>query len=87
MLLDSAIRLLERVPSDADITPAAVAYYGPDVTRNMDGPVPRELLADPVQQALTDLGESVPLENISRLPSSLRPPELGTILELLYATP
>ena len=87
VLLDSAIRLLERVPSDADITPAAVAYYGPDVTRNMDGPVTRELLADPVQQALTDLGESVPLENLSRLPSSLRPPELGTILELLYATP
>ena len=87
VLLDSAIRLLERVPSDADITPAAVADYGPDVTRHVDGPVTRELLADPVQKALTDLGESVPLENLSRRPSSLRPPELGTILELLYATP
>ena len=87
VLLDSAIRLLERLPSDADITPAAVAYYEPDVTRHVDGPVTRELLADPVQKALTDLGESVPLENLSRRPSSLRPPELGTILELLYATP
>ena len=87
MLLDSAIRLLERVPSDADITPAAVAYYGPDPIPSVDGPVTRELLADHVQKALTDLGESVPLENLSRRPSSLRPPELGTILELLYATP
>ena len=37
MLLDSTIHLLERVPSDADITPAAVAYYGPDVTTPVDG--------------------------------------------------
>ena len=87
VLLDSAIRLLERVPSDANITPAAVAYYGPDPIPSVDGPVTRELLAEPVQKALTDLGEPVPLENLSRRPSSLRPPELGTILELLYATP
>ena len=87
VLLDSATRLLERVPSDADITPATVAYYGPEPIPSVDGPVTRELLADPVQKALTDLGESVPLENLSRRPSSLRPPELGTILELLYATP
>ena len=32
VLLDSAIHLLERHPSDPDITPAAVAYYGPDLT-------------------------------------------------------
>ena len=37
VLLDSATRLLERVPSDADITPAAVAYYRPDVTTPVDG--------------------------------------------------
>ena len=57
VLLDSAIQLLERVPSDADITPAAVAYYGPDRTKAPEGPVTRELLADPVQKALKDLGE------------------------------
>ena len=33
VLLDSAIHLLEGPSSDADITPAAVAYYGPDLTR------------------------------------------------------
>ena len=87
MLLDSAIQLLERPPSDLDITPAAVAYFGPDRTKAPDGPVTRELLADPVQKALKDLGRSVPLESLSRLPGSLRPTELGTILELLYATP
>ena len=85
MLLDSAIHLLERVPSDADITPAAVAYYGPD-TKAPDGPVTRELLAKPVQEALKDLGRSVPLESLSKRPGSLHPPKLGTILELLYAT-
>ena len=87
LLLDSALRLLEGVLSHADITPAAVAYYGPASTGHVDGPVTRELLAEPVQEALRDLGEPVPLENLSRRPNSLEPPELGTILELLYATP
>ena len=44
-------------------------------------------MAVPVQEALKDLGEPVPLEQLSRRPGSTRPPELGTILELLYATP
>ena len=87
VLLDSALRLLERPPSDADITPAAVAYYGPTVRGHVDGPVTRELLAEPVQETITDLAEPVPLENLDRRPGSLRPSELGTILELLYATP
>ena len=86
MLLDSAIHLLERPPSDLGITPAAIAYYGPD-TKAPDGPVTRELLAKPVQEALKDLWHPVQLESLSKRPGSLRPPELGTILELLYATP
>ena len=44
-------------------------------------------MAEYVQEALRNLGESVPLEHLSRRPGSTRPPELGTILELLYATP
>ena len=87
VLLDSALRLVESVSSDAGITPAAVAYFGPTVSRPVDGPVTRELLAEPVQATITDLGEPVPLENLDRRPGSLRPSELGTILELLYATP
>ncbi len=88
VLLDSAIHLLERPPSDLDITPAAVAYYRPDGTKAVDGPVTRDLLTEPVQEALKDLGEPVPLESLSKKrPGSVRPPELGTILELLYATP
>ena len=87
VLLDSAIHLLERPPSDLDLTPAAVAYYRPDGTKAVDGPVTRELLTEPVQEALKDLGEPVPLESLSKRPGSVRPPELGTILELLYATP
>ncbi len=87
VLLDSAIHLLERPHSDLDITPAAVAYYRPDGNKPPDGPVTRELLAVPVEEALKDLGEAVPLEHLSRRPGSTRPPELGTILELLYATP
>ena len=87
VLLDSAIHLLERPPSHLGITPAAVAYYGPDLTRAVDGPVTRELLAKPVQEALKDLGEQVPLESLSKRPGSTRPPELGTILKLLYVTP
>ena len=53
VLLDSAIHLLERPPSHLGITPAAVAYYGPDLTRPVDGPVTRELLAEYVQEALS----------------------------------
>ena len=87
VLLDSAIHLLERPLSHLGITLAAVAYYGPDLTRPVDGPVTRELLAEYVQEALRNLGESVPLEHLRRRPGSTRPPELGTILELLYATP
>ena len=87
VLLDSAIHLLERPPSDIGITPAAVAYYGPDRTEAPDGPVTRELLAKPVQKALKDLGEPVPLESLGKRSGSPRPPKLGTILELLYATP
>ena len=87
VLLDSAIHLLERPPSHLGITPAAVAYYGPERIPPVDGPVTRELLAEYVQEALRNLGESVPLEHLSRRPGSTRPPELGTILELLYATP
>ena len=48
--------------------PAAVAYYGPDRTKAPDGPVTRELLAKPVQKALKDLGEPVPLESLSPNP-------------------
>ena len=87
VLLDSAIHLLERPHSDLGITPAAVAYYRPDRTKAPDGPVTRELLAKPVQKALKDLGEPVPLESLGKRPGSPRPPKLGTILELLYATP
>ena len=87
LLLDSALRLLEGVPSHADITPAAVAYNGSASTGHVDGPVTREMLAEPVQKTLRDLGEPVPLENLSRRPTSLEPSESGTILELLYATP
>ena len=86
VLLDSAIHLLERSPSDLGITPAAVAYYRPD-TKRPDGPVTRELLAKPVQEALKGLGHPVQLESLSERPGSLRTPELGTILELLYDTP
>ena len=75
VLLDSAIHLLERPPSDLGITPAAVAYYGPDLTRPVDGPVTRELLAEYVQEALRNLGEPVPLEHLSRRPGSTRAPE------------
>ena len=87
VLLDSAIHLLERPPSDLGITPAAIAYYRPDGNKPLDGPVTRELLAKPVQEALKDLGNPVKLESLSNRPGSLRPHELGKILELLYATP
>ena len=88
VLLDSALRLLERPPSDADITPAAVAYYGPTVRGHVDGPATRELLAEPVQDAIEDLGELVPLVPMGGrgLEYWLRS-DSGTILELLYATP
>ena len=86
VLLDSALRLLELAPSDADITPAAVVYHGPS-PGHVDGPLTRELLAGPVQAAITDLGERVPLEDLGRRWGSSYRPELGTMLELLYATP
>ena len=88
VLLDSALRLLDPAPSDAGITPAAVTYHGLAVRRHVDGPVTRELLAEPVQEALVDLGEQVPLVPMGGLGLEywLRS-DSGTILELLYATP
>ena len=88
VLLDSALWLLERAPSDAGITPAAVTYHGLAARRHVDGPVTRELLAVPVQEALVDLGEQVPLVPMGGLGLEywLRP-DSGTILELHYATP
>ena len=88
VLLDSALRLLERSPSDTDITPAAVTYHGLAAGRHLDGPVTRELLAEPVQEKISDLGEQVPLVPMGGrgLEYWLRS-DSGTILELLYATP
>ena len=87
ILLDPALHLIESAPPDTGITPVAVVYHGAASTGHVDGPVTRELLAVPVQKALKNLGEPVPLESLSKRPGSTRPPELGTILELLYATP
>ena len=87
VLLDSALRVLELTPAEADIIPAAVAYHRPDLFRHVDGPVTRDLLAVPVRQTIEDLGEPVPLQNLDMRPDSLSSPESGTLLELLYATP
>ena len=87
MLLDSALHLIESAPRDTDITPAAVVYHGAASTGHVDGPVTRELLAVPVQKALKNLGEPVPLENLGRHPRYVLRRVSGTTLELLYATP
>ncbi len=68
MLLDPALHLIESAPPDTGITPAAVVYHGAASTGHVDGPVTRELLAVPVQRALKNLGEPVPLENLGRQP-------------------
>ncbi len=47
----------------------------------------RELLAVPVEKALKNLGEPVPLENLGRHPQYVLRRVSGTTLELLYATP
>ena len=88
VLLDSALRLLDPAHSDAGITPAAVTYHGLAAGRHLDGPVTRELLAEPVQEKISDLGEQVPLVPMGGLGLKywLRS-DSGTILELLYATP
>ncbi len=87
VMLDSGLRLLELGPPDAGITPAAVVYHGP-TSGHADGPVTRDLLAEPVQATLKDLGQPVPVENLGRHPRYvLRPPRSGVMLELLYATP
>ena len=87
VLLESALQLLEPAPGNASIIPAAVVYHGP-ASGHVDGPVTRELLAEPVRKALTDLGEPVSLEGLGRDPRHiLRPPRSITMLELLYATP
>ena len=87
VLLESAIRLLEHAPPDADITPAAVVYHGP-APGHVDGPATRKLLAESVQETLKGLGEPVPLDNLGRHPRYvLRPPRSGKMLEVLYASP
>ena len=87
VLLDSAFRLLEFAPLDASITPAAVVYRGPGRGRHVDGPLTREILAQPVQETLKELGEPVPLENLGRHPRYVLRSNSGAMLELLYAKP
>ena len=87
VLLDSALRLLKLAPSDGRITPSGVVYHGGISTGPVDGPETRELLAQPVHQTIRRLGEPVLLENLGRRPGSPRRPELGVMLELLYASP
>ncbi len=87
VLLDSALRLLETAPPDGGITPAAVAYHGQGWARFVDGPVTRELLAEPVQETFKDLGGPVPLEGLGQRSGYVLGREPGTMLELLYATP
>ena len=87
ILLDPALHLIESAPPDTGITPAAVVYHGAASTGHVDGPVTRELLGVPVQKALKNLGEPVPLENLGRHPRYVLRRVSGTTLELLYATP
>lgn len=87
VLLASALQLLEFAPRNAGATPAAVTYSGPGLTRHVDGPVTRELLAEPVRAKLEGLGEAFPLENLGRHPRYVLPPNSGTMLEVLYAEP
>ena len=87
MLLDSALRLIESAPPNTGITPVAVVYHGAASRGHVDGPVTRELLAVPVEKALKNLGEPVPLENLGRHPRYVLRRVSGTTLELLYATP
>ena len=86
ILLDPALHLIESAPPDTGITPAAVVYHGAASTGHVDGPVTRELLGVPVQKALKNLGEPVPLENLGRHPRYVLRRVSGTTLELLYAT-
>ncbi len=87
VLLTSALQLLGFAPQDAGITPAAVVYHGPGVSRHVDGPVTRGLLAEPLRGVLEDVGEPVPLENLGRHPRYVLRPNSGTMLELLFAEP
>ena len=86
VLLGSALRLSEFASPNASITPAAVAYHGPGWGRFVDGQATRELITEPVQQTLKDLGGPVPLETLGRRPGYVLRSMPGTVLELLYAT-
>ena len=87
VLLGSALRLSELASPNASITPAAVAYHGAGWARLLDGPATRQLMAEPVQQTLKDLGGPASLENLGRRPGYVLRSKPGTVLELLYATP
>ena len=87
VLLASALQLLESAPQNSDATPVAVTHSGPGLSRHMDGPVTRELVAEPISSKLGNLSEPVPLEGLGRHPRYLLPPSSGTMLEVLYAVP
>ena len=87
MLLASALELLEFPPRNAGATPAAVTYSGSGLSRHVDGPVTRDLVAEPVRSKLGNLAEAVPLENLGRHPRYVLPRNSGTMLEVLYAEP
>ncbi len=87
VLLASALQLLEFAPQNAGATPAAVTYSGPGLSRHVDGPVTRGLVAEPLRSKLGNLAEAVPLENLGRHPRYLLRRNSGTMLEVLYAEP
>ncbi len=90
VLLSSALQLLDAVSPDGDAIPAAVAYHGLGWGRFVDGPITREVLGQPVQEALSRLGDPVSLEGLGQRATGIigsRSPWSGTALELIYAQP
>lgn len=90
VLLSSALQLPDTASTQDKSIPAAVAYHGLNRGGFIDGPITREVIAQPVQEALRRLSEPVSIEGLGQRARRIigsGSPWSGTVLELLYAQP
>ncbi|MEE9261866.1 MAG: hypothetical protein V3U95_04725, partial [Dehalococcoidia bacterium] len=67
--------------------PSAVAYRGLGWLSPRDGPVTREMVAEPLQEVFNRLGDPVAVEGIGRSTYWVFRSNPGTALELIYDQP
>ncbi|MGH9173531.1 MAG: hypothetical protein ACRD1H_04195, partial [Vicinamibacterales bacterium] len=86
VLTESAMSLLDGEPKGAEHIPIGVAYHGPGWGSLIDGPLTRELVAQPVRDVLDNLGQPVAVEGLGGRIGQIVGHSPSTVLELIFAS-